>query len=129
MKDFFHNEGIHSTTIQPEFVEPFSEKASMAEINDCVLECEGGRNLDCLPHTCCGPPRGSSKDSPSGVRFRLGNGGSVSSLTHVVSSSPGGPDDSGDKLSPDPTTHHHLYRLFGRQRVDSSEICIISEWM
>ena len=34
VKDFFHKEGIHSTTIQPEFVE-FDETAD----RDCVLEC------------------------------------------------------------------------------------------
>jgi len=47
VKSFFHNEGIHSTTIQPEFVE-FEE---MSTDRDCVLEC--GPDKTCYVNTCC----------------------------------------------------------------------------
>lgn len=47
VKSFFHNEGIHSTTIQPEFVE-FEELGSD---RDCVLEC--GPDKTCFVDTCC----------------------------------------------------------------------------
>lgn len=43
IKDFFHNEGIHATTIQPEFVTFNSE-------NDCELSCQ----TVCAPKQCCG---------------------------------------------------------------------------
>jgi len=51
VKTFFHNEGIHSTTIQPEFLEepPIHESPSG---RDCVLEC--GPDKKCFPDTCCG---------------------------------------------------------------------------
>ena len=47
LKEFFHNEGIHSTTIQPEF-EDNSESP-----DGCILEC--GPEKDCAQQTCCGP--------------------------------------------------------------------------
>jgi len=47
VKEFFHHEGIHSTTIQPEFVEE-SESSSIA---DCILECKPAL---CGPSMCCG---------------------------------------------------------------------------
>lgn len=47
VKEFFHHEGIHSTTIQPEFVEE-SENSSIA---DCILECKPAL---CGPSMCCG---------------------------------------------------------------------------
>lgn len=46
IKDFFHNEGIHATTIQPEFVTMNSEsRASL-----CELSCR----TQCAPKLCCG---------------------------------------------------------------------------
>lgn len=46
IKDFFHNEGIHATTIQPEFVTVNSEsRASL-----CELSCR----TQCAPKLCCG---------------------------------------------------------------------------
>jgi len=47
VKCFFHNEGIHSTTVQPEFVE-FEE---ISTDRDCVLEC--GPDKTCFVDTCC----------------------------------------------------------------------------
>ena len=36
VKEFFHNEGIHSTTIQPEFI---SAGELYSDAKDCTLEC------------------------------------------------------------------------------------------
>jgi hypothetical protein len=61
VKEFFHNEGIHSTTIQPEFVENISgnenipdEKGS-EKIENCVLDCPPLHRTNCVAQTCCGP--------------------------------------------------------------------------
>ena len=47
LKEFFHNEGIHSTTIQPEFEE------NSESTDGCILEC--GPEKNCAQQTCCGP--------------------------------------------------------------------------
>jgi zinc transporter 1 len=73
VKSFFHNEGIHSTTIQPEFVE-FEE---ISPDRDCVLEC--GPDKTCYADTCCArtkrglqPPPSSTGtvDPPTSLRQR-----------------------------------------------------------
>ncbi|XP_053301482.1 zinc transporter 1a [Pleuronectes platessa] len=46
IKDFFHNEGIHATTIQPEFVTFNSESRDSL----CELSCR----TQCAPKLCCG---------------------------------------------------------------------------
>ncbi|KAG1964776.1 zinc transporter 1a [Pimephales promelas] len=46
IKDFFHNEGIHATTIQPEFVTMNSESRTSL----CELSCR----TQCAPKLCCG---------------------------------------------------------------------------
>ncbi|XP_057679634.1 zinc transporter 1a [Corythoichthys intestinalis] len=51
IKDFFHNEGIHATTIQPEFVTFSSESQDSL----CELSCR----TQCAPKQCCG-----SSDKP-----------------------------------------------------------------
>lgn len=50
IKQLFHNAGIHSTTIQPEFIE---WQDALGPENSCALVCptEGDK---CVPHTCCG---------------------------------------------------------------------------
>jgi len=53
LKEFFHNEGIHSTTIQPEFVEKPENldeiEGNGVVLRDCVLECDP----DCAERMCC----------------------------------------------------------------------------
>lgn len=49
VKDFFHNEGIHSTTIQPEFIE--DPPHELMELGNCVLDCGGDK--DCGAQRCC----------------------------------------------------------------------------
>ncbi|KAI0242526.1 Zinc transporter 1 [Lamellibrachia satsuma] len=56
VKTFFHNEGIHSTTIQPEFIE--LEQIPLKAGIDCALECP---DKLCYPNTCCGTKK--NKDS------------------------------------------------------------------
>lgn len=67
VKEFFHNQGIHSTTIQPEFVQLES-----GDDKDCVLDCPSRTN--CVAQTCCGP-RGKEggPEGPAGG----GDGGST----------------------------------------------------
>ncbi|KAL0273378.1 UNVERIFIED_CONTAM: hypothetical protein PYX00_006059 [Menopon gallinae] len=69
VKEFFHNEGIHSTTIQPEFLE-INElpEDSQVPLNattdaDCVLDCPK-TDQPCVLNTCCGPSK-QGRDSPS----------------------------------------------------------------
>ncbi|CAH1161091.1 unnamed protein product [Phyllotreta striolata] len=62
VKEFFHNEGIHSTTIQPEFIDysdiPTTSKEQADLSEDCVLDCPKGSNIDnCVRNTCCGPSK------------------------------------------------------------------------
>ncbi|KAG8180163.1 hypothetical protein JTE90_002289 [Oedothorax gibbosus] len=53
VKQFFHNEGIHSTTIQPEFL------SVDATGENCVLDCPV--SADCTPQTCCGNMKNDTK--------------------------------------------------------------------
>ena len=60
IKEFFHKEGIHSTTIQPEFVDyhPASDSAGTMD-EDCVLNCPKGPGAIpapvCEASKCCQP--------------------------------------------------------------------------
>ena len=60
IKEFFHNEGIHSTTIQPEFVDFHQQPADGNGNEDCVLSCPKGPGAlpapDCEALKCCKPP-------------------------------------------------------------------------
>lgn len=64
VKEFFHNEGIHSTTIQPEFVET-DPTDSISSTEDCMLSCPRGpamSNPGCEASKCC-PPLTSSRNA------------------------------------------------------------------
>lgn len=75
VKEIFHDAGVHSTTIQPEFSEDFDFSSK-----DCVLAC--GPEKKCYPATCCALPKkdkSSKENSPkangiAGARQRLVNG-------------------------------------------------------
>lgn len=64
IKDFFHDEGIHATTIQPEFVTFSSESRDSL----CELSCR----TQCAPKLCCGsadkPGAGSDKKASGDCR-------------------------------------------------------------
>ncbi|CAB4065343.1 SLC30A1 [Lepeophtheirus salmonis] len=49
VKEFFHHEGIHSTTIQPEFVDTIDNSI------DCALSCP--TDTSCEKSKCCLPPK------------------------------------------------------------------------
>lgn len=56
VKEFFHNEGIHSTTIQPEFIDLDSEIYD----DSCQLDCPSTQRTHCAPQTCCGVTNSNS---------------------------------------------------------------------
>lgn len=72
VKEFFHNEGIHSTTIQPEFVElealNMSDGASSLNISGsqdcCALDCPT-TDEGCVKATCCQNNNKTQLQSPS----------------------------------------------------------------
>ncbi|KAE8600553.1 hypothetical protein XENTR_v10013307 [Xenopus tropicalis] len=74
IKDFFHDEGIHATTIQPEF----SSVESGSRISLCELSCR----TQCAPKQCCG----STEKNVSGKKSNCG-AASFSSLG-MISESP-----------------------------------------
>lgn len=61
IKDFFHDEGIHATTIQPEFVTFNSESRDSL----CELSCR----TQCAPKLCCG-----SADKQNADKKAIGDG-------------------------------------------------------
>lgn len=64
IKDFFHNEGIHATTIQPEFVTFNSESRDSL----CELSCR----TQCAPKLCCGSAdkQNAGSDKKSGAECK-----------------------------------------------------------
>lgn len=66
VKEFFHNEGIHSTTIQPEFVDIDNQIHDNGNHDNCVLDCPPTQRPHCAPQTCCGSQqqRGASSSDP-----------------------------------------------------------------
>ncbi|KAL0965034.1 hypothetical protein UPYG_G00275910 [Umbra pygmaea] len=85
IKDFFHNEGIHATTIQPEFVTVNS--ASSASL--CELSCR----TQCAPKLCCGAGEktgGPGSAGPEGAEKAL-----AASVMEVISETPEGEPDAG----------------------------------
>jgi len=61
IKEFFHNEGIHSTTIQPEFVD---YQPGDADGEDCVLSCPKGPGS--LPAPACEASKCCTKPTSNG---------------------------------------------------------------
>lgn len=55
IKDIFHNEGIHATTVQPEF-SPISEGFGDSQ---CELSCRS----QCKPKLCCNPTKRAKPES------------------------------------------------------------------
>ena len=53
LKKLFHKNGIHSTTIQPEFLEDENDQ------KNCYLDCKD----NCTPNTCCGGQTKTDKSS------------------------------------------------------------------
>uniref|UniRef100_A0A8B9L7U3 Solute carrier family 30 member 1b n=1 Tax=Astyanax mexicanus TaxID=7994 RepID=A0A8B9L7U3_ASTMX len=55
IKSFFHDEGIHATTVQPEFLSDVTESS----VSECDLPCYS----QCAPKLCCDTNRKSASDS------------------------------------------------------------------
>ncbi|XP_020795582.1 zinc transporter 1a [Boleophthalmus pectinirostris] len=72
IKDFFHNEGIHATTIQPEFVTFSSDNRD----SQCELACR----TVCAPKQCCG-----SADKADSKKNSAESKMSASSALEVIS--------------------------------------------
>ncbi|GFR68803.1 zinc transporter 1 [Elysia marginata] len=51
IKQLFHNAGIHSTTIQPEFID---WQDALGPEKACALVCPPTEGDSCAPNTCCG---------------------------------------------------------------------------
>ena len=77
LKEFFHNEGIHSTTIQPEFEEQVSSQNN--SLADCILDC--GLEKNCVEQRCCKP-----SETPSENLKRRTNGSAQNSDNKSTSS-------------------------------------------
>ncbi|XP_015203562.1 zinc transporter 1a [Lepisosteus oculatus] len=96
IKDFFHNEGIHATTIQPEFVTVNSE----SRISLCELSCR----TQCAPKLCCG----TGDKAGAGAEKKAGDKApsQPSSRLEIISESPEhssreqAPPDSGVQVVP-----------------------------
>ncbi|XP_032398958.1 zinc transporter 1a [Etheostoma spectabile] len=88
IKDFFHDEGIHATTIQPEFVTFNSESRDSL----CELSCR----TQCAPKLCCGsadkPNAGSDKKASSDCKS------AAASALEVISETP--EQDAGVQVCP-----------------------------
>ena len=65
IKEFFHNEGIHSTTIQPEFLD-YHPGMDYIQSDDCMLACPKTAEVvqNCDSSKCCPPNSKSSQNTP-----------------------------------------------------------------
>ncbi|XP_037076716.1 zinc transporter 1-like [Pollicipes pollicipes] len=61
IKQLFHNEGIHSTTIQPEFVD--YEAATSNKSETCILDCPPSENENCVANKCCSAKKSEETES------------------------------------------------------------------
>ncbi|XP_061602890.1 zinc transporter 1a [Cololabis saira] len=78
IKDFFHDEGIHATTIQPEFVTFNSESRD----SQCELSCR----TQCAPKLCCGTAdkQSAGSDKKGGGEYKP----AVASALEMISETP-----------------------------------------
>ncbi|XP_037606961.1 zinc transporter 1a [Sebastes umbrosus] len=77
IKDFFHDEGIHATTIQPEFVTFNSESRDSL----CELSCR----TQCAPKLCCGSADKQNADKKAGGECKAA---AAASALEVISETP-----------------------------------------
>lgn len=87
IKDFFHDEGIHATTIQPEFVTFNSESRDSL----CELSCR----TQCAPKLCCGS---GDKQNPGSDRKTSGDCKAAASALEVIDETT--EQDAGIKVHP-----------------------------
>merc|ERR1719295_1736902 len=77
VKEFFHHEGIHSTTIQPEFVETTDmPHEKLLSNQDCMLSCPVPKgapstaDAGCEASKCCPPVVTKSRQSSPAAKLR-----------------------------------------------------------
>ncbi|XP_010745976.2 zinc transporter 1a [Larimichthys crocea] len=80
IKDFFHNEGIHATTIQPEFVTFNSESRDSL----CELSCR----TQCAPKLCCGSADKPGSDKKTNSDCRAASAATGDSGLEVIIETP-----------------------------------------
>ncbi|XP_031785317.1 zinc transporter 1 isoform X2 [Nasonia vitripennis] len=93
VKEFFHNEGIHSTTIQPEFID-YQSNSEIKETptEDCVLDCPK-TDKSCNQATCCGPSKqGRETPSPGETPYMCRQRSSLARSTNSIAGGGGGGD-------------------------------------
>lgn len=123
LKDFFHQEGIHSTTIQPEFIE-----GMLAETEKpCLLPCVSN---SCKEKKCCGESKVKNRTNK---KHGSNQGSEESSSKHSsVSCSDDVHDDIHDPHTDGVTDSHYGHNHHNRHNssntsLDISEEDIISE--
>jgi zinc transporter 1 len=99
VKEFFHNEGIHSTTIQPEFIDFENEVFDNGAGDNCVLDCPSTQRPHCAPQTCCGTQR----NEPTHVSIDGGDPPLLSEQPTLLRRATGG-DASGSSHKQDDTS-------------------------
>lgn len=77
IKDFFHDEGIHATTIQPEFVTFNSESRDSL----CELSCR----TQCAPKLCCGSADKQNTDKKASSDYKAA---AATSALEAISETP-----------------------------------------
>lgn len=77
IKDFFHDEGIHATTIQPEFVTFNSESRDSL----CELSCR----TQCAPKLCCGSAdkQNAGSDKKAGGDCKASSASALEVITEI----------------------------------------------
>jgi zinc transporter 1 len=120
VKEFFHNEGIHSTTIQPEFVETAEPTGSISSTEDCMLACPKGPLTapDCGPSKCCPPTRVASSGQFPPEDTTLSPGARRPSSASI--SGPGGGPSMG-VASPNRSSAPNLARLETTRLADQAQ--------
>lgn len=80
IKDFFHDEGIHATTIQPEFVTFSSESRDSL----CELSCR----TQCAPKLCCGSSDKQGSDKKAGGECKAAASGAAAPALEAITEGP-----------------------------------------
>lgn len=96
VKEFFHNEGIHSTTIQPEFIDmegggfissDGTSSLNMSGSDNCALDCPPSTDNGCAKATCCQTNKVNPQLSPTNSPYICRQRNSTKNTNDVESGS------------------------------------------
>ncbi|XP_046807515.1 zinc transporter 1 isoform X1 [Lucilia cuprina] len=94
VKEFFHNEGIHSTTIQPEFdmdgaciESEGTSSLNMSSSDCCALDCPPSTDNGCVKATCCQNNNKNQLPSPTSSPYMCRQRNSTRNANDVESGS------------------------------------------